>query len=83
MNKAQHENDPVLTHASRSSTIRSRAQSLLNLAKQDKLTHFALDPEKMTATASFVTEVIQDQSLIWIFLITAAGDILKPEALIE
>lgn len=61
MNKEQQESDPVLTMLRDPSTIRRRAQAILNLAKQDKLTHFALEPKKMAATASFVTEVIQEQ----------------------
>ncbi len=61
MNKEQHEHDPVLTMLRDPNTIRSRAQAILNLAKQDKLTHFALEPNKMAATASFVTAVIQEQ----------------------
>lgn len=42
-------------------TIRARAQAILNLAKQDKLEYFALNNEKMAATASFVIDVIQEQ----------------------
>lgn len=60
MNNQQH-NDPVLTMLHDPRTIRHRAQAILNLAKHDKLTHFALQPEKMTATAAFVTEIIQEQ----------------------
>jgi uncharacterized protein (UPF0147 family) len=42
-------------------TIRSRAQAILKLAKQDKLEYFALNNEKMAATASFVIDIIQEQ----------------------
>lgn len=61
MNKEQQPSDPVLTMLRDPSTIRSRAQAILELAKQDKLPHFALDSRKMATTASFVTEVIQEQ----------------------
>jgi hypothetical protein len=61
MNKEQPKSDPVLAMLRDPRTIRSRALDILNLAKQNKLTHFALEPEKMAATASFVTEVIQEQ----------------------
>lgn len=61
MNKEQQEIEQVLTLLRDPRTIRARAQTILNLAKQDKLTHFALDTEKMTDTASFVIDVIQDQ----------------------
>lgn len=60
MNKQQQITDPILMMLRDPHTIRSRAHALLNLAKEDKLAHFALQPEHMTATASFVTEVIQE-----------------------
>lgn len=41
-------------------TIRARAQAILERVKQNQSPYFALDPEKMTSTASFVIEVIED-----------------------
>ena len=41
-------------------TIRVRSQAILERVKEDKSVYFSLDPEKMTSTASFVIEVIQD-----------------------
>ncbi|HHT0594131.1 TPA: URC4/urg3 family protein [Legionella anisa] len=41
-------------------TIRVRSQAILERVKQDQSAYFFLDPEKMTTTASFVIEVIQD-----------------------
>lgn len=41
-------------------TIRVRSQAIFERVKQDKSAFFSLDPEKMTHTASFVIEVIQD-----------------------
>lgn len=61
MNKEQPSNISVLNLIRDPRTIRNRAQAILDLAKQDKLTHFTFKPEKMAATASFVTEVIQEQ----------------------
>ncbi|ETO94484.1 URC4/urg3 family protein [Legionella oakridgensis] len=42
-------------------TIRKQAQRLFNLACQDKLKYFAVDMQQLTATASFVLDVIYDQ----------------------
>jgi hypothetical protein len=42
-------------------TLRNRAHALLKLAQQNKLAHFYFRPEKMAATASFVTEVILER----------------------
>lgn len=61
MNKEQQEGDSVLTILRDLHTIRNRTQAILNLAKHNKLAHFALAEENMTATASFVTEVIRQQ----------------------
>lgn len=61
MNKEQQTQDPVLTMLRDPRTIRHRAHAILELAKQNKLNHFSLQPEQMAATASFVTEVIQEQ----------------------
>lgn len=41
-------------------TIRVRSQAILERVKQDQSAYFFLDLEKMTRTASFVIEVIQD-----------------------
>ncbi|MFJ1268382.1 URC4/urg3 family protein [Legionella lytica] len=61
MNKEQQKQDPILTMLRDPHTIRNRAHAILELAKQNKLQHFSLDSEQMAATASFVTEVIQEQ----------------------
>ncbi len=61
MNKEQQVQDPVLTMLRDPRSIRTRAHAILKLAKQNKLNHFSLHPEQMAATASFVTEVIQEQ----------------------
>ena len=61
MNKEQKKQDPVLAMLRDPRTIRNRAHAILELAKQNKLNHFSLQPEQMAATASFVTEVIQEQ----------------------
>lgn len=57
----EEQRDQILAHLRDPKTIRQQAQRILSLAKQDKLTHFALDPEQMTSTASFVIDVIKDQ----------------------
>lgn len=54
-------NDPVLETLRDLKTVRSRSHAILELAKQNKLAHFAFEPQKMQATASYVTEVIQEQ----------------------
>ncbi|KTD40295.1 URC4/urg3 family protein [Legionella parisiensis] len=41
-------------------TIRVRSQAILERVKKNQSQYFFLDPEKMTTTASFVIEVIQD-----------------------
>ncbi len=61
MNNEEHQADQIITTLRDPATIRLQAHRILNLAKQDRLEHFTLDPEKMTATASFVIEVISDQ----------------------
>lgn len=60
MNKEQ-EIKQVLTRLRDPRTIRTRAQILLNLGKENKLNHFVVQPEYMLPTAAFVTQVIQDQ----------------------
>lgn len=61
MNSKEHNMDLTLALLRHPKTIRSQAHRLLNLAKTNRLQHFALDPEKMTSTASYVVEVINDQ----------------------
>lgn len=58
MNNVKEETS-VLTKLNDLSTIRERAHHILNLAKEDKLRYFAFNPEQMTATASFVMDVIK------------------------
>jgi hypothetical protein len=61
MNKEEQQIDKVLLKLRDPATIRLQAHRILSLAKQDKLEHFALDPDKMTSTASFVIDVITTQ----------------------
>ena len=63
MNKEEEvqQTEQVLLALRDPSTIRLQAHRILNMAKKDQLEHFALDPEKMTATASFVIDVITSQ----------------------
>ncbi|AUH73796.1 URC4/urg3 family protein [Legionella sainthelensi] len=60
MSNNQQEIDQVLTKLMDPRTIRIRSQAILDLIKQNKSAYFALEPEKMTSTASFIIEVIQD-----------------------
>lgn len=60
MSNNQQEIDQVLATLMDPRTIRIRSQAILDLIKQDKSAYFALEPEKMTSTASFIIEVIQD-----------------------
>ncbi|WP_454784405.1 URC4/urg3 family protein [Legionella sp. WA2024007413] len=55
-----HETAQVIATLKDPRTIRVRSQAILDRVKQDKSVYFVLDPEKMTSTASFVIEVIQD-----------------------
>lgn len=50
----------VLTTLREPRTIRVRSQAILERVKQGQSAYFSIDPEKMTSTASFVIEVIQD-----------------------
>ncbi len=61
MNNEEQQADQIITKLRDPATIRIQAHRLLNLAKQDRLQHFALDPEKMASTASFVISVIREQ----------------------
>lgn len=48
----------VLTTLNDLNTIRACSHKLLDLAKENKLEHFSLDPEQMMPTASFILDVI-------------------------
>ncbi|MFT4059389.1 MAG: URC4/urg3 family protein [Legionella sp.] len=61
MNKEILEVSSVLETLRDLKTVRSRAHKILELGKTDQLKYFALEPEKMQATASFVSEVIHEQ----------------------
>ncbi|BCA94536.1 hypothetical protein TUM19329_08970 [Legionella antarctica] len=61
MNNEEQQANQIITKLRDPATIRLQAHRILNLAKQDRLEHFTIDPEKMTATASFVIDVIKDQ----------------------
>lgn len=54
-------NDPIIETLRNPQTIRMQALRILDLAKANKLTHFILDSEQMTSTASFVLEVMMQQ----------------------
>jgi hypothetical protein len=61
MNEEEQKRSLVLTRLRDLRTLRNRAQTLFELAKQNKLSHFSVCLEKMTAVASFVTEIILEQ----------------------
>ncbi|STY30215.1 putative biotin synthetase like protein [Legionella wadsworthii] len=56
----EQEIEQVLAVLKNPHTIRARAQAILERVKHNQSLNFALDPEKMTSTASFVIEVIED-----------------------
>lgn len=58
MNKDTNDTQKVLESLYDLRTVRQRAHTLLQLAKEDKLTHFRFHPECMISTASFIMEVI-------------------------
>lgn len=59
MNSEEQEKNEVLATLYSLKTIRERAHHILDLAKQDKLTYFAFNEDKMIPTASYIMEVIQ------------------------
>ncbi len=61
MIKEEQQVDEILLRLRDPATIRSQAQGILKLAKQDQLHHFTFNPEKMASTASFIVDVIIDQ----------------------
>lgn len=60
MNNKKQEIEHVLATLYDLRTIRIRSHAILDWVKQNKSSYFALDPEKMMSTASFVIEVIED-----------------------
>lgn len=60
MSNKQVEIDQVLATLMDPSSIRIRSQAILELIKHDKSAYFALETEKLTSTASFIIEVMQD-----------------------
>lgn len=61
MNKEHDEIRLVFNTLRDPRTLRTRAHDLLHYAKQDQLRYFSVHPERLTATADFVIEVIQEQ----------------------
>ncbi|MCW8408328.1 URC4/urg3 family protein [Legionella sp. PATHC035] len=60
MSNEQQEIAHVLATLKDPRTIRLRSQAILERVKHDQSAYFCIDPEKMTRTASFVIEVIQN-----------------------
>ncbi|WP_392536384.1 URC4/urg3 family protein [Legionella sp. 227] len=60
MSNEQQEIAHVLATLKDPRTIRLRSKAILERVKHDQSAYFSLDPEKMTRTASFVIEVIQN-----------------------
>lgn len=60
MSNKQPEIDQVIATLMDPRTIRIRSQAILDLIKHDQSAYFVLEPEKMTSTASFIIDVIQD-----------------------
>jgi hypothetical protein len=54
----EEEKQQILETLNNLHTVRKRAHRILNLAKEDKLTYFSFHPKQMTATASFILDVI-------------------------
>lgn len=61
MNSQEQQINKVLSVLRDPATIRKQSHRILELAKQDKLEHFAINPEQMTTTASYIIEVITSQ----------------------
>lgn len=61
MNSEEQQINKVLSILRDPRTIRKQSHRILDLAKQDQLEHFAIDPEHMTTTASFIIDVITSQ----------------------
>lgn len=61
MNKEEQKIDAVLQNLNDPVTIRLQAHRILNMAKENRLEHFSLDPEKMTSTASYIIDVMTAQ----------------------
>lgn len=61
MNNDVQNTEKTLLTLRDSHTIRLQAHRVLELAKQNKLDHFSVNPEKMEPTADFVIEVITSQ----------------------
>ncbi|WBV69789.1 DUF1688 family protein [Legionella pneumophila] len=58
MNNQEQQIQNVLNTLRDPDTIRTRSHRILNLAKQNRLEHFSLNPERMTTTASYIVDII-------------------------
>ncbi|HAT8324198.1 TPA: DUF1688 family protein [Legionella pneumophila subsp. pneumophila] len=58
MNNQEQQIQNVLNTLRDPRTIRTRSHRILNLAKQNRLEHFSLNPERMTTTASYIVDII-------------------------
>lgn len=58
MNNQEQQIQNVLNMLRDPHTIRAQSHRILNLAKQNQLKHFSLNPEKMTTTASYIVDII-------------------------
>ncbi|HAU3586100.1 TPA: DUF1688 family protein [Legionella pneumophila] len=58
MNNQEQQIQNVLNTLRDPRTIRTQSHRILNLAKQNRLEHFSLSPERMTTTASYIVDII-------------------------
>ncbi|AMP89194.2 TPA: DUF1688 family protein [Legionella pneumophila] len=58
MNNQEQQIQNVLNMLRDPHSIRAQSHRILNLAKQNQLAHFSLNPEKMTTTASYIVDII-------------------------
>jgi hypothetical protein len=57
----EEQTNKVLSVLRDPATIRKQSHRILELAKQDQLAHFSINPEQMTSTASYIIDVITSQ----------------------
>ncbi|HAU2358115.1 TPA: DUF1688 family protein [Legionella pneumophila] len=58
MNNQEQQIQNILNTLRDPRTIRTQSHRILNLAKQNRLEHFSLSPERMTTTASYIVDII-------------------------
>ncbi|HAU0002466.1 TPA: DUF1688 family protein [Legionella pneumophila] len=58
MNNQEQQIQNVLNTLRDPRTIRTQSHRILNLAKQNRLEHFSLSPERMTTAASYIVDII-------------------------